>query len=96
MVIGKWLTDTYKVYLLDEVAAGVDVGAKFEIYKLLGTLAGEGAGVILSTGDIEEAMGLSDRILILYKGRIVKEVDPKTTTKDEILTYIMGGGTNES
>lgn len=95
VVIGKWLTDTYKVYLLDEVAAGVDVGAKFEIYKLLGILAGEGAGVVLSTGDIEEAMGLSDRILILYKGRIVKEVDPKTTTKDEILTYIMGGGTNE-
>jgi ABC-type sugar transport system ATPase subunit len=91
VVIGKWLADSYKLYLLDEVTAGVDIGAKSEIYGLLGELAKEGAGVVLATGDIEEAIGLSDRILIIYKGKIVKEVDPRRTSKDEILAYIMGG-----
>jgi simple sugar transport system ATP-binding protein len=95
IVVGKWLIDNYKLYLLDEVAAGVDIGAKSEIYKLLGELVKKGAGIILSTGDIEEAIGLSDRIFVLYNGKIIKEVDPKITTKDEILAYIMGGGKNE-
>lgn len=92
IVIGKWLLDPYKVYLLDEVAAGVDVGAKSEIYKLLGILTEQGAGVLLATGDIEEAMGMSDRIIILFKGKVVKEVVPSESSKDEILKYIMGGG----
>ena len=90
VVIGKWLVDNYKLYLLDEVTAGVDIGAKTEIYKLLGELAKEGAGVVLATSDIEEAMGLSDRVIILFKGKVVKEVDPKSTSKAEILSYIMG------
>jgi len=90
VVIGKWLVDRYKLYLLDEVTAGVDMGTKSEIYRLLGELAKAGAGIVLATGDIEEAMGLSDRIMILFKGKIIKEVDPKVTTKDKILSYIMG------
>jgi ABC-type sugar transport system ATPase subunit len=91
VVIGKWMADRYKLYLLDEVTAGVDIGAKAEIYNILGVLAENGAGVLLATGDIEEAIGLSDRIIILYKGKVVKEVDPKRVMKDEILAYIMGG-----
>ncbi len=92
VVIGKWMSESYKLYLLDEVTAGVDIGAKSEIYEILGKLAKMGAGVVLATGDIEEAIGLSDRIIILYKGRIVCEVDPVETKKDEILSYIMGDG----
>jgi ABC-type sugar transport system ATPase subunit len=91
VVIGKWLADKYKLYLLDEVTAGVDIGAKSEIYRILGNLVKAGAGVLLATGDIEEAIGISDRILILYKGKLVKVVDPQITSKDEILFYIMGG-----
>ncbi len=90
VVIGKWMAEPYKLYLLDEVTAGVDIGAKSEIYEILGKLAKMGAGVLLATGDIEEAIGLSDRIIILFKGRIVCEVNPLTTSKDEILSYIMG------
>jgi len=91
VVIGKWLADPYKIYLLDEVTAGVDIGAKSEIYGFLGELAKEGAAVLLATSDIEEAMGISDRIIVLFKGRIVKEIDPRNTSKDEVLSYIMGG-----
>jgi ABC-type sugar transport system ATPase subunit len=91
VVIGKWLAEKYKLYLLDEVSAGVDIGAKSEIYQILGDLINEGAGVLLATGDIEEAIGISDRIIILYKGRIVKQVTPQSASKDEILFHIMGG-----
>lgn len=90
VVIGKWMAESYKLYLLDEVTAGVDIGSKSEIYEILGKLVKMGSSVILATGDIEEAIGLSDRIIILYKGRIACEVDPAHTTKDEILSYIMG------
>ena len=91
VVIGKWLTQKRSLYLFDEVTAGVDVGAKYEIYQIIRQFTGEGAGVILATSDINEALGLCDRLLIFYKGRIIAEVNPEKTNREEILTYIMGG-----
>lgn len=90
VVIGKWMAEQYQLYLLDEVTAGVDIGAKSEIYDILVRLARNGAAVVLATGDIEEAIGISDRIIILFKGRIVNIVEPSGATKDEILSFIMG------
>ncbi|MDR1895066.1 MAG: sugar ABC transporter ATP-binding protein [Spirochaetales bacterium] len=66
VVIGKWLTDSYKLYLMNEVTAGVDIGAKAEIYKIMGAIVESGASILLSTGDIEEALGISDRIIVFY------------------------------
>jgi ABC-type sugar transport system ATPase subunit len=91
VVIGKWLTESYKLFLMDEVTAGVDIGAKAEIYKLMGEIAAGGSAILLSTGDIEEALGISDRIIVFFKGKVFKELFPKDTTKDRLLTYIMGG-----
>lgn len=90
VVIGKWLVDSYQIYLLDEVTAGVDIGAKSEIYSILGSLAESGSAILLATSDLEEAMGISDRLVIVFKGKVVKEVDPRKTSKEEILSYIMG------
>ncbi len=92
VVVGKWLTSDYPLYLMDEVTAGVDIEAKAEIYKIIGQIAEKGGAVLLATGDIEEAMGISDRIIVLYKGRIVYESSPAQTTKDDLLARIMGGG----
>ena len=94
VVVGKWLTAEYPLYLMDEVTAGVDIEAKAEIYKIIGQIAQKGGAVLLATGDIEEAMGISDRIIVLYKGRIVYESSPAQTTKDDLLARIMGGGTH--
>jgi ABC-type sugar transport system ATPase subunit len=91
VVIGKWITQKRCLYLFDEVTAGVDVGAKYEIYQIIRQFTREGAGVILATSDINEALGLCDRLLIFYKGRIIAEVSPEKTNREEILTYIMGG-----
>lgn len=92
VVVGKWLTSDYPLYLMDEVTAGVDIEAKAEIYKIIGQIAEKGGAVLLATGDIEEAIGISDRIIVLYKGRIVYESSPAQTTKDDLLARIMGGG----
>jgi simple sugar transport system ATP-binding protein len=91
IAIGKWMTRPYRLYLMNNVTAGVDIGAKAEIYKLMGDMAESGSALILATGDIEEALGVSDRIIVLFQGRVLKELSPKETTKDELLTYIMGG-----
>jgi ribose transport system ATP-binding protein len=91
VVIGKWLTQKRCLYLFDEVTAGVDVGAKYEIYQIIRQFTKKGAGVILATSDINEALGLCDRLLIFYKGRIIAEANPGKTSREEILTYIMGG-----
>ncbi|MDR1900708.1 MAG: sugar ABC transporter ATP-binding protein [Treponema sp.] len=94
VVVGKWMTESYKLYLMDEVTAGVDIGAKAEIYKIMGDIASSGSSILLSSGDIEEALGISDRIIVLFKGKIFKELIPRETSKDKLLTYIMGGTVN--
>lgn len=94
VVLGKWLTDDYCLYLMDEVTAGVDIQAKASIYGIMGEIVKKGSAVLLSTGDIEEALGVADRIIVLFKGRIIFETTRETTSKDELLTYIMGGVTN--
>ena len=92
VVLGKWLAGDQKVFLLDEVTAGIDIGAKFEIYEFVGDLCEAGAAVILGTSDIQEAMGLCDRLLILHRGTIVTELIPENTTREEVLMNMMGGG----
>jgi simple sugar transport system ATP-binding protein len=94
VAIGKWLSQKRCLYLFDEVTAGVDVGAKSEIYRIISRFAREGAGVLLATSDITEALGLCDRVLIFYKGRIVAERRPEASSREEVLTYIMGGGSS--
>jgi ABC-type sugar transport system ATPase subunit len=95
VVVGKWMTEPYTLYLMDEVTAGVDIGAKAEIYKIMGDIVAGGSSILLSSGDIEEALGISDRIIVLFKGKIFKELIPKETSKDKLLTYIMGGTAND-
>lgn len=92
VVVGKWLTGDYTLYLMDEVTSGVDIQAKASLYTIMGEIVQKGGAVLLCTGDIEEALGIADRIIVLFKGRIIHETAPEATTKDELLSYIMGGG----
>jgi ribose transport system ATP-binding protein len=69
VVLSKWLASEPKVIILDEPTRGVDVGAKYEIYKLIGTFVEEGRTVILISSEMEELIGLSDRILVMSEGR---------------------------
>jgi ribose transport system ATP-binding protein len=85
VVLGKWLLAQPRVLILDEPTRGVDVGAKFEIYQLIQQLADGGAGVLFISSEIEELMGLCDRILIMSKGRLNGEFTREGFDRHQIL-----------
>ena len=78
------LTDP-KVLLLDEPTRGIDVGAKGEIFALLFREAKKGLAVLYVTSEVGEALTASHRIVVMSKGRMVEEFDPRTATRDEIM-----------
>ncbi|WP_349434783.1 sugar ABC transporter ATP-binding protein [Pararhizobium sp. A13] len=90
VAIAKWLSRQSEIYLLDEPTVGVDVGSKVEIYKLIGDLAARGAGLLVLSSDLAELVGITDRILVLYRGRIVKEFISSQTTPDTVLAEVTG------
>ena len=63
-----------EVFILDEPTRGVDVGAKYEIYTIIGQMAKEGSGILFISSEMEELMGVCDRILVMKKGRVSGEV----------------------
>ena len=96
VVIGKWLMRELKVLIVDEPTAGIDVGAKEEIYRLLQALAKSGVVIILVSSDLQELLRISDRILIMRKGKIVKEFSEETVTQADILEAASGLRQEES
>jgi ribose transport system ATP-binding protein len=73
VVIGKWLLSDPSVLLLDEPTRGVDVGAKHEIYSIIDILAADGSGILLISSEVEELMGICDRIIVMARGELVGE-----------------------
>jgi ribose transport system ATP-binding protein len=94
-IVARWLVSEAQVFIFDQPTAGIDVGAKREIYGLMENLSQEGAGIILISSELPEILGLSDRILVMYRGRIVAQLDPQKTDQHEILLFAMGGGAYE-
>jgi len=96
VVLAKWLAIGPRVLLLHDPTRGVDVGAKAEIYKLCRELAAQGLGILLSSAEIEETLGLSHRVLVLYKGTLVRELERGSGTdpassKASVLEAMMRG-----
>jgi erythritol transport system ATP-binding protein len=85
VVIGKLLMTRPKVLLLDEPTRGIDVGAKVEIFTLVFEEASKGLAVLYATSEIGEALAASHRIIVLNKGRIVREFDPRVATREEVM-----------
>ncbi|MFO1071909.1 MAG: hypothetical protein U1E17_04245 [Geminicoccaceae bacterium] len=78
--------------MLDEPTVAVDVGAKVEIYQPLNRLKAEGAGILLLSTELMELIGTCDRILVMYRGRIVDELAADATDEDELLASATGAG----
>ena len=85
VVLARWLYRDCIVLICDEPTRGIDVGAKFEIYRLLNLLAGQGKGVIVVSSDLKELLGLCDRIAVLSAGRLVKIFKRDEWTEDLIM-----------
>jgi erythritol transport system ATP-binding protein len=85
VVIGKILLTNPKVMLLDEPTRGIDVGAKGEIFALLFREAKKGLAVLYVTSEVGEAITASHRLIVMSKGRLIREFDPRTATRDQIM-----------
>lgn len=90
VVLGKWLMRNLKLLIVDEPTAGIDVGAKDEIYSILERLANEGVAVIVVTSDLQELLRVSHRILVMRKGNIVKEFKNVEVTQSMVLAAGQG------
>ena len=91
VIIGRWLLTKPKILMLDEPTRGIDVGAKYEIYKLINDLANEGMGIIMVSSEMPELLGVTDRILVMSNGRVAGIVESKNMPqKNRIQKEIMG------
>ena len=85
VVLAKWLLTEPEVLILDEPTRGIDVGARFEIYQLILALADRGAGILMISSEIEELIGLCDRLIVLRRGKITSEFSRAQFDREEIL-----------
>jgi ABC-type sugar transport system ATPase subunit len=90
VVLGKWLTTKPRLLMLDEPTRGVDVGAKAEIYRLLFDAARDGIGVLASSSEIPELLTLCDRILVMFRGRVVATLLREEATEAKIAHFAGG------
>lgn len=92
IVILKWLLSGAKVFIFDEPTKGVDVGAKVEIYNIMNSLLEDGASIIMVSSEMEEILGMSDRILTVAGGEITGEFDVKDATQEILMRAAVGRG----
>jgi inositol transport system ATP-binding protein len=90
VLIAKWLLTNPRVLFLDEPTRGIDVGAKFEIYKLMIGLAREGKGLVMISSELPELLGMCDRIYVMGKGRIRGELRPDSFTQENVMRLATG------
>ncbi len=90
VVLSKWLMSEPEVLILDEPTRGIDVGAKFEIYKIIDDIAKTGKGVILISSDLPELLGMADRIYAIHEGQIGGVVDKEHANEEVIMRHMLG------
>jgi ribose transport system ATP-binding protein len=91
VVLAKWLAMSPKVLLLDEPTRGIDVGAKEEIYRLMETLAAQGVAILFVSSEMEEILGMSDRVLVMHEGRISGELSRSEASERAVMHLATGG-----
>jgi ribose transport system ATP-binding protein len=87
VVLAKWLLKECDIIIFDEPTRGIDVGAKFEIYKLIIDLARNGVAIIMVSSELPEILGMSDRIMVMSRGQIAGELTREEADQVKILQY---------
>ncbi len=91
VVLARWLCSKAKIFIFDEPTQGIDVATKVEIYSLINELTAQGAGIIMISSDMREILGMSDRIVVMRKGRVVSEYARDRATAERILADALAG-----
>lgn len=92
VVLAKWLNTDSNILIFDEPTRGIDIGAKEEIYKLIRQLSDEGISIIMISSELPEVLGMSDRVLVMHKGKMQTIIDGRQATQEKIMHYATGGG----
>jgi ABC-type sugar transport system ATPase subunit len=95
VVLAKWLFAQSQVLIFDEPTLGIDVGAKVEVYRLLGELARQGAAILMISSELPELLAMSDTLLAMRRGEVVATLDPQATDQEEVLRYMALGADPE-
>ena len=90
VALARWLAADPTVLILDEPTQGVDVGAKAEIHRLMGELAGRGLAILMISSELPEILGMSDRIAVMHGGTVVGTLDRAEATQEAILELALG------
>lgn len=90
VVLSKWLSRETQILIFDEPTRGIDVGAKYEIYKLMNDIVAQGKTIILISSEMEELIGMSDRIIVLSEGKITGELQKEEFSQEMIMKYASG------
>jgi len=85
VVIAKWLMSNPKILILDDPTRGIDVGTKYEIYNLINKLSENGVGIIMISSELEEVLGMSDRIMVMREGECAGILNRKDATQERIM-----------
>lgn len=91
VVLARWLLRECRVLMLDEPTRGVDVGARSEIYQLIRSLADSGVAVVVVSSEVEEVLGLADRVLVVREGVVVREAAATDIDESQVLDLVMEG-----
>ena len=92
VVIAKWLATKPRVIILDEPTKGIDIASKAAVHRFISELAQSGLAVVMISSELPEVVGMSDRILVMHEGRIVKELDKGSASPEHIISLATGGG----
>jgi ABC-type sugar transport system ATPase subunit len=92
VALAKWLAADCDILIFDEPTRGIDVGARYEIYKLMNDLCEQGKAIIMVSSDMEELLGMSDRIVVLCEGRQTGELQKKDFSQEQVLRLASGQG----
>ena len=90
VVIAKWLLSNPEILIMDDPTRGIDVGAKYEIYKLMNQLAEQGVAIIMISSELEEVLGMSDRVMVMYRGRSTGTIDTADATQEKVMAMATG------
>jgi len=94
VVLAKWLARQPRLLVLDEPTRGVDVGAKSEIYALMDELTIAGVGILMISSDLEEILGMSDRVLVMHQGELAGELARSELSEQAVMHLATGGETH--
>jgi ribose transport system ATP-binding protein len=91
LVLAKWIMSKPSIFILDEPTRGIDIASKVDVYNLMNEMVLKGSSIILISSDVDEVLGMCDRIMVLYGGEVSAILSGNEATREKILFYATGG-----